>query len=332
MERCHEWFTQRIPLLVRCMRPRNSTEFVLGDNIPLLLDEELDAYAKDLESFDTDRLGMQPCRAVLAHCNCIAALDNRFRADIQQTSQLRETAINFVFAGRLQAMTNLQQKCCVCASTQRLMRCGGCNLIQYCSVQCRDKDWKTHKKTCEAIKRWSDEISCSNMVAALRIIKKDIIPFSVCCNAETPKAMGIALACYHSREYKAVFATTKEVVFMIFLGQKNTRHPLLHLHHSGLAMQQEVNCIRDTKAMLKPSSTITFTDMFPCNDCRREEAAILLEGCTCTSSIARMPNCGFHGKTLCRNCYKTRRLKKLQKCECGNSITRIVHLQREPEP
>ena len=132
--------------MVRCMRPRDSTEFLLPADIPLISSEDLDACTNDLESIDSARLELQPCRAVLAHYNSLAAMNTRFKADMIQTCQWRHEAINFVLAGRLQAMTKLQPQCCACANTERLMRCGGCNLIQYCSVKCRNEDWKHHKE------------------------------------------------------------------------------------------------------------------------------------------------------------------------------------------
>lgn len=45
--------------------------------------------------------------------------------------------------------------CKVCGAKQKkdgkpLMKCGGCRLVQYCSVECQKKDWKTHKTLCSA--------------------------------------------------------------------------------------------------------------------------------------------------------------------------------------
>lgn len=43
--------------------------------------------------------------------------------------------------------------CNVCGLTQKmdgnkLMNCGNCRLVKYCSVQCQKKDWKSHKPVC----------------------------------------------------------------------------------------------------------------------------------------------------------------------------------------
>jgi len=32
------------------------------------------------------------------------------------------------------------------------MRCGGCGVVYYCSIECRNGGWKAHKPECAAMK------------------------------------------------------------------------------------------------------------------------------------------------------------------------------------
>lgn len=53
----------------------------------------------------------------------------------------------------------------VCACCKKLLsgkdkyRCGKCDVVYYCSVECQKKDWENHKKSClEGNKKWINEI------------------------------------------------------------------------------------------------------------------------------------------------------------------------------
>ena len=35
---------------------------------------------------------------------------------------------------------------------RNLNRCGGCSFVYYCSKECQQADWKTHKKLCRAVR------------------------------------------------------------------------------------------------------------------------------------------------------------------------------------
>jgi len=53
---------------------------------------------------------------------------------------------------------NLDSLCSSCSSpgTNNLRRCTRCRVVWYCDSQCQNNDWQTHKKECEALKRWAD--------------------------------------------------------------------------------------------------------------------------------------------------------------------------------
>ena len=41
----------------------------------------------------------------------------------------------------------IPRQCLVCGGPAE-SRCGRCKLVRYCSPQCKNHDWKTHKLTC----------------------------------------------------------------------------------------------------------------------------------------------------------------------------------------
>ena len=101
------------------------------------------------------------------------------------------------------------------------MRCGGCNLIQHCSVKCRNEDWTHHKELVQL----SDVGHVKYLAATWLLLYVSLMGTLLCLSVFA----GIA------------FATAAEVVFLIFLEKKNTRHPLLQLHHCDPSRHVKVN-------------------------------------------------------------------------------------------
>jgi len=46
----------------------------------------------------------------------------------------------------------ISDKCFLCGKVDNLKKCGICKRVYYCSIDCRKKEWKTHKKYCNYIK------------------------------------------------------------------------------------------------------------------------------------------------------------------------------------
>ena len=53
--------------------------------------------------------------------------------------------------------TRKKVKCCsvcgvIASCTTTLKRCGGCDVVYYCSVKCQKRDYKSHKTECAVLK------------------------------------------------------------------------------------------------------------------------------------------------------------------------------------
>jgi len=46
-------------------------------------------------------------------------------------------------------MCSICMNCKVSKKLEELSKCGGCNMVCYCSKECQKKHWKTHKKDCQ---------------------------------------------------------------------------------------------------------------------------------------------------------------------------------------
>mmetsp|Transcript_23956 Transcript_23956/g.30162 ORF Transcript_23956/g.30162 Transcript_23956/m.30162 type:complete len:108 (-) Transcript_23956:271-594(-) len=40
---------------------------------------------------------------------------------------------------------------CFTYNKDKLMKCGGCRVVKYCSPECQKMDWKNHKKHCQKL-------------------------------------------------------------------------------------------------------------------------------------------------------------------------------------
>ena len=52
-----------------------------------------------------------------------------------------------IFGGDFSQQCNIKN--CNVTGRGNLKKCGGCNLVYYCSLECQNADWHSHKKTCK---------------------------------------------------------------------------------------------------------------------------------------------------------------------------------------
>ena len=102
---------------------------------------------------------MASVQYTLASCN--QALSHEMR-EAFAVAQYRDKALLHLEAFAKATVEQAKSACGECGQARkddhlRLLKCGQCRVLRYCTEECQRENWKVHKGLCHLIKAWADE-------------------------------------------------------------------------------------------------------------------------------------------------------------------------------